>query len=239
MGSSGPGPRNAAVRISVTRWLAGLLLLPILTAACGPSAPDDGDYFARLVDDRAYKDEFLKTSPDSRVPLDRRSWMVPLRYYDPDLSYRVPAQLDFLDEQPIVDVPTSSGEMREMLHIGHLEFVLQGDEYRLAALVSEGDGLFVPFRDETSGDETYPAGRYLDLPFSSTGIYDLDFNRAYHPDCYFDEQYECPYPPPQNRLATKVLAGEKLPPEDERRIPLTLPEPPTEDPAGQGQESET
>ena len=219
--------------------LTSVAVMLMLAAACGPSAPDDSNYLARLVEDRAYKDDFLKNSPDSRVPLDRRAWMVPLRYYDPDLSYRVPAQLDFLDEQPIVEVPTSSGEMREMLHIGHLEFVLKGDEYRLAALVSEGDGLFVPFRDETSGGETYPAGRYLELPFSSTGIYDLDFNRAFHPDCYFDEQYECPYPPPQNRLATKVLAGEKLPPEDERRIPITSPGPPPEDPASQGQESET
>ena len=67
-------------------------------------------------------------------------------------------------------------------------------------------------------------------------MYDLDFNRAYHPDCYFDEAYDCPYPPPQNRLATEVLAGEKLPPEEERRIPLTLPGPPPEDPAAQESE---
>ena len=163
----------------------------------------------------------FKTGPDSPVPLDRRSWMLPLRYYEPNLSYRVPAQLNFLDEQPIFDIPTSTGQIRQMIHVGHLEFILDDQEYRLAALVSEGDGLFVPFRDQTSGGDTYPAGRYLDLAYSNTGIYDLDFNRAYHPTCYFDEQFDCPFPPPENRLPTSILAGEKLPPEDEQRIPLT------------------
>ena len=228
------------MRISLTRWQAGLLLLPILAAACGPSAPDDGDYFTRLVDERAYKDEFLKTSPDSRVPLDRRSWMLPLRYYEPDSAYRVPAQLAVSDEQPVVEIPTTAGVLRPFQVVGHLEFVLNGEPRRLAALVelpmADFSRLFVPFRDETSGTDTYPAGRYLDIDVSSTGVYDLDFNRAYHPDCYFDEQYDCPYPPPQNRLATEVLAGEKLPPEEERRIPLTLPGPAPEDPAAQESE---
>ncbi|MCE2515458.1 MAG: DUF1684 domain-containing protein, partial [Acidobacteria bacterium] len=61
----------------------------------------------------------------------------------------------------------------------------------------------------------------LDLPFSPTGVYDLDFNRAYHPTCYFDEEFDCPFPPPQNRLPTPVRAGERLPPPEERRMPLT------------------
>ena len=195
-------------------------------SACSPSEPDENSYITQLVEDRAYKDEVFKNGDDSPVPLDRRSWMLPLRYFPPNLAYRIPAQLDFLDDQPIFDIPTSTGQIRQMRHIGYLEFVLNDEEHRLAALLSEGDGLFIPFRDETSGNETYPAGRYLDLPFSATGIYDLDFNRAYHPTCYFDEQFDCPYPPPQNRLPTVILAGEKLPAEDERRMPLTnIPKP--------------
>ena len=72
-----------------------------------------------------------------------------------------------------------------------------------------------------AGKRRTPAGRYLDLPFSPTGVYDLDFNRAYHPTCYFDEEFDCPFPPPQNRLPTPVRAGERLPPPEERRMPLT------------------
>ena len=206
--------REIGVRVLV----ASLLLAG---AACGPPEPDEGDYLTRLLEDRAYKDDFFRNSPDSPVPVDRRSWMVPLRYFDADPSYRVPANLAIGEEQPVFDIPTSTGLMREMRHVGHLEFVLHGESYRLAALLSEGEGLFVPFRDETSRDETYAAGRYLDLPFSPTGVYDLDFNRAYHPTCYFDEEFDCPFPPPQNRLPTPVRAGERLPPPEERRMPLT------------------
>jgi uncharacterized protein (DUF1684 family) len=207
-----------------TGFLAGSLLL---AAGCGPPEPDENNYLAQLVDARAYKDDFFASDPESPVPLDRRSWMVPLRYYEPDVAYRVPAQLDIADDQPIYDIPTSTGQFRRMQRIGHLEFVLHGESYRLTALLSEEEGLFVPFRDDTSGAETYPAGRYIDLPFSSTGIYDLDFNRAYHPTCYFDEQFDCPFPPPENRLRTAIRAGEKLPPEDERRLPVSA----TDEPA--------
>lgn len=209
------------------RTAAGMLLgALLLSAACGPPEPDEGGYLEQLRAARAYKDEFLRSDPESFVPLDRRSWMVPLRYYEPDPSYRVPAQLDVADEQPIFDIPTSTGQFRRMQRIGHLEFVLHGESHRLTALLSDEEGLFVPFRDETSRTETYPAGRYIDLPFSPTGVYDLDFNRAYHPTCYFDEQYDCPFPPPENRLPTAIRAGEKLPPEEERRLPIFAPEPP-------------
>ena len=205
------------------RTAPGLLLVLLPLVACGPPAPDENGYLEQLVEARAYKDEFLASDPESFVPLDRRSWMVPLRYYEPDPSYRVPARLAVADEQPVYDVPTSTGQIRRMQRIGHLEFVLHGEPRRLTALLSDEEGLFVPFRDDTSRDETYPAGRYIDLPFSPTGVYDLDFNRAYHPTCYFDEQYDCPFPPPENRLRTAIRAGEKLPPVEERRLPVTVP----------------
>lgn len=194
-------------------------------ASCGPAEPDESSYIELLVQGRNFKDQSFMSGTDSPVPLDRRSWMLPLRYYEPDLAYRVPAQLDFSEDQPVFEIPSSTGLIRNFQLVGHLEFVLKGESLRLAALVELPSGdfsrLFVPFRDQTSGGETYPAGRYLDLDVSTTGLYDLDFNRAYHPFCYFDETYDCPYPPPQNRLNTAVFAGEKLPPANERRIPLT------------------
>ena len=65
-------------------------------------------------------------------------------------------------------------------------------------------------RISTSGTETYAAGRYLDLDRTVTGLYDLDFNRAYHPYCYYNPQYDCPYPPRENRLAIPIKAGERI-----------------------------
>ena len=206
------------------RACAALAAAVLAAGACSPPPPNETGYVERLLEDRALKDEFFAAGPDSPVPLDRRSWMLPIRYYEPDLAYRVPAQLTVPDEQPVFQVPTSTGQVRAMPRVGTLEFMLNGEPRTLAALVElpvqEVTRLFVPFRDETTGTETYPAGRYLDLNRTPTGIYDLDFNRAYHPTCYYDEDFDCPFPPPENRLATPVRAGERLPPEDEQRFPV-------------------
>jgi hypothetical protein len=70
--------------------------------------------------------------------------------------------------------------------------------------------LFVPFTDATSNKETYGGGRYLELTRTPTGLYDLDFNRAYHPYCLFNPSFECPVPPRENRLMAAIRAGEKL-----------------------------
>ena len=61
--------------------------------------------------------------------------------------------------------------------------------------------LFIPFRDATTGVETYAAGRYLDLNENTTGFYDLDFNRAYNPYCAYNTGYSCPIPPEENRCS--------------------------------------
>ena len=112
-------------------------------------------------------------------------------------------------------MPTSTGTIRRYQRVGVLEFTFKGESLSLGAFVEEGareiDGLFVPFVDGTSGKETYPAGRYLDIPPTTTGFYDIDFNKAYNPYCAYNATYECPYPPPSNRLKVEIRAGEKAP----------------------------
>src|SRR2546429_6824891 len=85
---------------------------------------------------------------------------------------------------------------------------------KLSAFVEVGapnvDHLFVPFTDLTSGTETYPAGRYLDLDRNATGIYTIDFNAAYHPYCYYNPTFDCPFPPAENRLNVPIRAGERI-----------------------------
>jgi hypothetical protein len=110
-------------------------------------------------------------------------------------------------------MPTSSKELRQMERIGTLEFTMQGQALRLSAFKEVGepdDRLFVPFTDLTTGTETYPAGRYLDISRSPTGVYVVDFNLAYNPYCYYNPTYDCPYPPKENRLQVAVRAGEKI-----------------------------
>jgi len=157
----------------------------------------------------------MRTSPDSPVPQGKRSGFHPLPYYPIDEQYRVPAALRVEAGDQIIELSTSSGQPRRMRRIGTLAFTLKGERLALTAFADVDDArlnrLFVPFGDLTSGTETYHGGRYLDLDRTASGVYDLDFNRAYHPYCVFDSKYECPIPPRENRLQVPIRAGEKLP----------------------------
>ena len=112
-------------------------------------------------------------------------------------------------------MPTSTGTLRKLQLVGQLEFTLLGQRQALGAFVEDGTtqitSLFVPFADLTTGKDTYSAGRYLDIQPTRTGYYTIDFNLAYNPYCAYNDTYECPYPPPSNRLKMAVRAGEKAP----------------------------
>lgn len=108
---------------------------------------------------------------------------------------------------PIVDI---LGEERPMSAPGALVFTRDGREWRLDAIAEdpEAEELFVMFADATSGRETYGAGRFLYVPRPANGRATIDFNKAYSPPCAFNEFATCPLPPPQNRMALRVTAGE-------------------------------
>ena len=196
---------------------AALALSLASLAACssGPSAPDDSEYLEQLAAERAFKDEHFLESPDSPVPFEKRDTLLPLSYYEIDPSYSVPAALSLSDERPVFEMPTSSGALRRMQLVGVLEFTLLGEPRSLGAFMPEGTRqitrLFVPFADLTTGDDTYDAGRYLDIDPTTTGYYAIDFNQAYNPYCAYNDTYECPFPPPTNRLKAAVRAGERFP----------------------------
>jgi hypothetical protein len=140
--------------------------------------------------------------------------MLPLRYYDIDPAFIVPAGLRLSEERPVFEIPTSTGVLRRMELVGVLEFRLRGEQRSLGAFIEEGapiNQLFVPFADQTTGIDTYAAGRYIDILPTATGVYNIDFNRAYNPYCAYNEDYDCPYPPPSNRLSIAIQAGEKSP----------------------------
>ena len=190
--------------------LVALLLSPAFSACKAkeaPSAPDVATW-------RAEKDRYFREAPDSPVPEAQRASFQPLPYYGIDPVYRVPAALTMAPGDQVLELPTSTGQRRKMRKIGALQFTLKGQTLALTAFVDASTNdvsrLFVPFGDMTNGNETYPGGRYLDLERTATGIYDLDFNRAYHPFCVFNPAYDCPYPPRENRLAVPIRAGERL-----------------------------
>jgi uncharacterized protein (DUF1684 family) len=190
-----------------------IVLAFVALSACG-SQPVEEDYPAKIAALRAAKDESFKTDPDSPIPPDKKSSLVPLAYYPIDESFAVPASLEPSADRARIQVPTSIGKIRDLEVVGTLKFSLKGQPLRLTAFMEieepRSNRLFVPFADLTSGKETYPAGRYMELDPTPTGIYLVDFNIAYHPYCYYNAEYDCPFPPKENRLNVEIRAGEKL-----------------------------
>ena len=209
------------------------VLALVALAGCSAPPPDESGWLENLLEHRQMTDELFR-GPNSPVPLERRGALLPIRYYDPDPTYRVPAALEVSPEQVVFDIPTSTGETRLMQRVGILKFALNGQPTQLSALadtpVRSIDSLFIMFKDTTNGSETYAAGRYLELPRTATGHYELDFNRAFHPTCYYDEDFDCPYPPPENRLRVAIPAGERLAPGIDGYSPGVVPPPPDDEP---------
>jgi uncharacterized protein (DUF1684 family) len=196
---------------SLRKWIACALVAG--AAACASRPPDDSrDYAAKVAADRAVKDAAFLAANDP-IPKSRHDQFLPLAYFPIEPEYSVPAGLKLSNDRTIIEMPTSTGTNRKMRRAGTLEFALKGQPLKLTALNEVGEDpshLFVPFSDLTSGTETYAAGRFMDLNRNGTGIYEVDFNRAYIPYCYYNPTYECPYPPKENRLNIPIRAGERM-----------------------------
>ena len=209
---------NLPSRLITSAFLSAVLAATI-GAACSsnPSIPEDDSAAIKEIEaHRADLDRFMREDAASPIPANKKNVLIPLRYYPPDPSFSVPAVLNIKSgARPVMEVPTSTGAPRRVELVGTLDFTLRAEKLALSAFVDEGTRqitrLFVPFADSTSGTDTYPAGRYLDLEPTATGIYTIDFNKAYNPYCAYNNTYECPLPPPSNRLKVAITAGEKLP----------------------------
>lgn len=199
-------------RRATARLVAGVLLAA--SAACSPSGQDHTPYPERIARHRTEKDQFFTSGPESPVPPEKRQEFLPLAYFGIDESYVAAAVLAPSEREPAIEMPTSTGQRRQMRRAGALKFSLKGQPYQLTAFVEAQDTsfnrLFIPFGDLTNGTETYAAGRYIDLTRMPSGLYEIDFNLAYQPYCYYNPTYDCPYPPAENRLGMPLRAGERM-----------------------------
>ena len=162
---------------------------------------------------RVDKDSFLRNDIHSPIPLSERSNFKGLKYFPPDESFHFTSKLERFDTPKAIMMATSTGTRQAYLRYGALTFEVEGRSLKLIAYKSAEDpyarSLFVPFSDQTSGLETYAAGRYLDLEEQGGDDYELDFNMPYNPYCAYSEEYTCPVPPVENKLPVSILAGEK------------------------------
>jgi uncharacterized protein len=172
---------------------------------------------------RRRRDDLFKTHPQSPIEADERSAFSGLRYFDPDPAYRVKARMEpGAGDELVIDTGGDDGAIRYR-RAGTLVFQLNGQECSLTvlSLVQYAGGLFVPFKDATSGHETYGGGRYLfdtakdtdglvlDIKPGSSEV-TIDFNYAYNPSCVYSPLWACPLAPPENTLKVAVRAGELM-----------------------------
>ena len=168
----------------------------------------------KIEEERKEKDIFFATHWQSPISPEERSKFKGLRYYPPNPELKFELELHEHSNKEIIQIEDTKGNIREFLRWREFRFKIKNKECVLQAYKSdpEEDRLFIPFRDATSGKETYGAGRYLDLDEkdrTEKGKWILDFNRAYNPWCAYNENYACPFVPPENWLDVPIEAGEK------------------------------
>lgn len=141
-----------------------------------------------------------------------------LNYYEIDENYRIMVNVK-KKLGPTFTMATSSGKLKEFRQYAVLKFKLNGIKFKLpiyqniklmkSALYR--DYLFIPFTDLTNSVATYGGGRYIEARIPKNGaLLELDFNKSFNPYCHYSTGYNCPIPPQQNFLKTKIDAGEKL-----------------------------
>ena len=172
---------------------------------------------------RAVRERLYREHPQSPVPADARASFQASHFdHDPSLRFEI-----VVEPAPppapgtvALELPGSGPDSLSFTRVGRVTLPFADGPRSLSVFWMAGyaGGLFIPFRDATSGTETYGAGRYLvdaaksaDLGGNpATGTLIADFNFAFQPSCAFDPRWACPLAPPENRLDLPVRAGERL-----------------------------
>jgi uncharacterized protein (DUF1684 family) len=166
---------------------------------------------------RERRDRLFREHSESPLAVDDplRQTGIPYWPYDPRLRFSVPLLEAARPARHAL--PTEGEEITELRQVGWVELPeALGPRLAVWWLAQYGGGLFMPFRDQTAGSESYGAGRYLldTVKGADLGLDDgrlvLDFNFSFHPSCRYDAAWQCPLAPPENVLAGAVRAGERL-----------------------------
>jgi len=180
---------------------------------------DETAWRRELTAQREEKDRFFAEHRQSPIPPEERDEFDGLSYFDPDPSYHVDVAVTTHDDPAPVPMETSTGREVRYLRVATLAFLIDGEEHTLHAYKQDPDAddeaYFVPFRDKTTGQQTYRDGRYMEFESAQDlergDEITLDFNLAYSPFCAFSETFDCPLPPEENWLGVQITAGEKAP----------------------------
>jgi uncharacterized protein (DUF1684 family) len=168
---------------------------------------------SELSEFRQRKDGFFRDHPRSPLTPEQRAAFEGLSYFpeEPGLVVRAPLRTDGVDREERIAMQTTTGGEQAYRRAGVVRFEVDGQPAQVTLFASpEMRELFLPFRDRTSGSETYGAGRYLEVePPGPDGEVEIDFNYVYNPYCAYNPDWSCPIPPGENWLAVPIRAGER------------------------------
>jgi len=217
MGLHSEFQQTLGILMSLRHKLTFLISAALIFAGCS-SNHDSGRENPGIQDpvlqERMAKDATFKLAGSPLIPQDRPGFHG-LSYFPIEPNLRFAAPLHRYPAPTPVRLATNTGEIRSGLRYGYFDFRVGNQACRLQvyrledAPESGGPMLFIPFRDTTSGKESYGAGRYIDLKENTSGVYDLDFNRAYNPSCAYNGEFSCPVPPAESTLTVPIRAGER------------------------------
>lgn len=194
--------------------IVGVIALVIIVLYSFEGTHNDPAYAEEITKEREDKDRFMKTSAESPFAKDKDAYKG-LNYFPVDPKYRIVADLIPIENKKLVTLKTNDGKEERYQEYAYAEFDLDQFHNKLVIYEMMDMGpyrgkLFLAFGDATSANETYGAGRYLDVaktPGATTIT--LDFNKAYNPYCAYIDSFSCPLPPPENLLNVAIRAGEK------------------------------
>jgi len=197
-----------------------LLVLFVISGSVAQVSPDSvQSYIKSTRDYRKGKNIKLMYSEATPLTPEQHQNFKGLNYFEPDINFCVIGKIEKAVNPETIVLRTSTDRAPEYVDYGTIHFSLAGENYELKAYQSkklldvapDDSTLFIPFRDLTSGKETYGGGRYIDviLPDSGNQVI-IDFNKSYNPYCAYNPRYSCVIPPEENRLPVAIEAGEKI-----------------------------
>lgn len=172
----------------------------------------DDEYMIEMKRYREDLVQMMRTDPESPVPDSLKKDFPGIAFFPVDKGWRISAKFEKNPKFQRIKMPRTDGKFDTYIIAGWAKFRYENAEYRLTAYQPNSEdskSLFIPFRDASSGKDTYGGGRYLDTRLLDKHL-TLDFNKAYNPYCVYDYTgYACPVPPEENTLSFAVDAGEK------------------------------
>lgn len=158
---------------------------------------------------RAEKDQFFARHPQSPLTPIQKHDFKGLNYFPENAALRLEVDVETSQTLENITIDTTGGQPQTYQRFGRFKFNVDGQTTELT-IYQNKNGFFLPFVDALAGQETYPAGRYLEPEKLPNGKFLVDFNEAYNPYCAYNEQWSCPITPAENRLKIPIRAGEKI-----------------------------